>query len=635
MELFRLLGTIAVENDAAIKGINETTGEAEKAESKMSKAFEKVGAVAVKVAKAGAIAAATAVATTTTMAVKAYAEYEQLTGGVQTLFKDSSDKLIEYANNAYKTAGLSANEYMETVTSFSASLLQSLGGDTAKAAKYADMAITDMSDNANKMGTSMEMIQNAYQGFAKQNYTMLDNLKLGYGGTQEEMQRLLADAEAISGIKYDISSYADVVDAIHVIQTEMGITGTTAKEASQTISGSIAAAKAAWQNFLVGMADGNQNMDVLVDNLATSVVTVGKNLIPRVATTLKSIGTLIVKYVPKMLAEIPKQLDKLGTTIKKKLPVLIETGLNGIVDMTKKMKKQAPKFLQAGLDFIINIAKGLVKSLPVLIEKIPVIINNMADNMKSNSSKFLPAAFELIRVLGVGLIQAIPTLIKNIPQIITAVVKAITSFAWGLVGKGMITSIADGFKSAISVVKSAANRAKEAMLQPIETARDKIKAAINKIKDFFNITLKFKKLKMPHITITWKTEGMWAKAAKFIGAKGVPDFGVKWYKQGAIFDKPTLFATPYGMKGVGEAGAEAVTPIDKLQGYVSTAVASQNEPVVYYLQKMTEIMADYFPQVIDGIDRPLCFDADGMASAMAVPMDKYLGRIKERKDRGR
>lgn len=635
MELFRLLGTIAINNDEAIKGINETTDEAEKAESKMSKTFSKIGSAAVKVAKAGAIAVGTATVAITKKAVDAYADYEQLVGGVETLFKDSSGALLKYANNAYKTAGLSANQYMETATSFSASLLQSLGGDTEKAAQYADRAITDMSDNANKMGTSMEMIQNAYQGFAKQNYTMLDNLKLGYGGTQEEMKRLLADAEAISGIKYDISSYADVVDAIHVIQTEMGITGTTAKEASQTISGSISAAKGAWQNFLVGLAAGNQNMDVLVDNLATSVVTVGKNLIPRIVTTLKSIGNLVKKYVPKIVAEIPKQLDKLGKTIKKKLPTLIKTGLNGIVDMTKKMKKQAPQFLQAGLDFIINIAKGLVDALPILIEKIPVIINNLAEGTKEGSSKLLPAAFELIKTLGVGLIKAIPTLVKNIPAIITSIVKAFTSFAWGTVGKGLIDSIANGIKNAVSTIKTAANKAKDAIVAPIESARDKIKAAIKKIKSFFNITLKFKKLKMPHITISWKTSGVFAKAAKFLGAKGVPQFGVKWYKQGAIFDKPTMFATPYGMKGVGEAGAEAVTPIDKLQDYVATAVASQNEAVVYYLQKMTEIMADYFPQVIDGMDRPLCFDADGMASAMAVPMDKYLGRLKERKDRGR
>lgn len=635
MELFRLLGTIAIENDAAIKGINETTGEAEKAESKMSKTFGKIGAAAKKIAIASAVAVGTATVAITKKAVDAYADYEQLVGGVETLFKDSSGKLMEYANNAFMTAGLSANEYMETATSFSASLLQSLGGDTEKAADYANRAITDMSDNANKMGTSMEMIQNAYQGFAKQNYTMLDNLKLGYGGTQEEMKRLLADAQAISGIEYDISSYADVVDAIHVIQTEMGITGTTAKEASQTISGSINAAKGAWQNFLVGLADGNQNMDVLVENLASSVVTVGKNLIPRITTTLKSIGTLIKKYVPKIIAEIPKQLKKLGQTIKKELPSLVKTWLNGIVDMTKKTKKQGSKLLEAGLEFIVNLAKGLVDSLPVLIEKIPVLISNLAENLAANGSKLIPAALELIKTLGVGLIKAIPALIKNIPKIISSVVKAFTSFAWNTVGKGIITSISNGIKNAVSTAKSAANKAKDAIVKPIESARDKIKAAINKIKSFFNITLKFKKLKMPHITISWKTSGIFGAAAKFLGAKGVPKFGVEWYKQGAIFDKPTLFNTPYGIKGVGEAGAEAVTPIDKLQEYVSTAVASQNEAVVYYLQRITEIMADYFPQVVDGLDRPLAFDADGMANAMAVPMDKYLGRLKERKDRGR
>ena len=564
MELFRLLGTIAVENDAAIKGINETTGEAEKAESKMSKAFNKVGTVAAKVAKAGAVAAATALATTTTMAVKAYADYEQLVGGVETLFKDNSGKLIEYANNAYKTAGLSANEYMETVTSFSASLLQSLGGDTEAAADYADMAITDMSDNANKMGTSMEMIQNAYQGFAKQNYTMLDNLKLGYGGTQEEMARLLADAEAISGIEYDISSYADVVDAIHVIQTEMGITGTTAKEASQTISGSISAAKAAWQNFLVGMADGTQNMDVLVENLASSVVTVGKNLIPRITTTLKSIGTLLKKYVPKIVAE-------------------------GV----KKLKEKLPEFLQAGMEFTINLAKGLMEALPELIKKIPVIINQMSKYINSNSSKLLPSALELIKTLGLGLIKAIPTLIANIPKIIAAIVKAFTSYAWGTLGKGIIKEIGNGIKNAVSNIKAAANNAKDAMLQPIESARDKIKAVIDKIKSFFNTTLKFKGLKMPTIKLTLeKGTGLMAKAAELLGLSGVPKFSVKWNAAGAVFNKPAILNSAYGLQGVGEAGAEAIAPIDTLQTYVSDAVASQNGELVAVLGSILSAIQD-------------------------------------------
>ena len=246
----------------------------------------------------GASAAGAAVGVLAKQSLEAYASYEQLTGGVETLFKDSADIVMGYAENAYKTAGLSANQYMDTVTSFSASLLQSLDGDTAAAAEKANLAITDMSDNANKMGTTMESIQYAYQGFAKQNYTMLDNLKLGYGGTKEEMQRLLADAEAISGIHYDISSYADVVDAIHVIQTEMGITGTTAKEASTTIEGSLNAAKAAWENLLTGMGDSNANFDALVENFVSAVSTAAENILPRLIEILSGVGNLIVELAP-------------------------------------------------------------------------------------------------------------------------------------------------------------------------------------------------------------------------------------------------------------------------------------------------------------------------------------------------
>lgn len=251
----------------ALNDLGNETRKAGNATDETSGKFSKLGEVAkgaAKVALAVVGATATAVGALVKQAVESYAEYEQLVGGVDTLFGSASAEVQKKADNAYKTAGMSANEYMETVTGFSASLIQSLGGDTEKAAKYADMAITDMSDNANKMGTDMSLIQNAYQGFAKQNYTMLDNLKLGYGGTKEEMERLLKDASKISGIKYDISSYADIVDAIHVVQTEMGITGTTAKEASTTIQGSISSMKSAWQNLLTGLADENADLDVLV-----------------------------------------------------------------------------------------------------------------------------------------------------------------------------------------------------------------------------------------------------------------------------------------------------------------------------------------------------------------------------------
>ena len=328
MELFKLFGTIAIDNAEANealddtgdkaketgKNIKETGDDAEESSSKMGAFFTGAANFAVKAGKIIAVglgAASAAVVNIGKDAISAYGDYEQLVGGVETLFKDSSDTVIQNAANAYKTAGMSANAYMETVTSFSASLLQSLGGDTVKAAEKADTAITDMSDNANKMGTSMEAIQNAYQGFAKQNYTMLDNLKLGYGGTKEEMERLLEDASKISGIKYDISSFSDITDAIHIVQTEMGITGTTAKEAATTIQGSISSMKGAWQNLLTGLTDGNQNIGQLTGNLFNSLITVADNLIPRISQVLDGIANVISDLAPKLLGKVSELIDRL------------------------------------------------------------------------------------------------------------------------------------------------------------------------------------------------------------------------------------------------------------------------------------------------------------------------------------
>ncbi len=291
-------------------------------DSPFQKVLGKIGSAvntAVKASAAAVGAASAGVAALGTACINAYADYEQLAGGVETLFKDSAETIHSFADNAYKTAGLSANEYMETVTSFSASLLQSLDGDTEKAAAAADLAITDMADNANKMGTAMESIQYAYQGFAKQNYTMLDNLKLGYGGTKEEMQRLLADAEKLSGVKYDLSSYADVVEAIHVIQTEMGITGTTAKEASTTIQGSVASMKAAWANLMVGMADDTQNFDMLLSNFIESIGTVADNLLPRIGIVIEGMGKLVAGLAPEIASALPTLTNEL-------LPNLVELG---------------------------------------------------------------------------------------------------------------------------------------------------------------------------------------------------------------------------------------------------------------------------------------------------------------------
>lgn len=314
-----------IDSSGLEKGIKKFNGKLGSIASTAVKTFAKVSA-------AMTTAAVGAIGVLTKLSVEQYAEYEQLVGGVETLFKKSSNKVMEYANNAYQSAGMSANEYMNTITGFAASLLQGLGGDTEKAAQIGNMAVEDMADNANKMGTSIEMIQNAYQGFAKQNYTMLDNLKLGFGGTKEEMQRLLQEAEKISGIKYDISNFNDIIEAIHVIQTEMGITGTTAKEAASTIEGSLNMTKSAWTNLLTGMADDNSNFDVLVQNLVNSLGSLAENLLPRVKIAIEGIGELLRTLLPKVLDEIPETMASLfPESMQEDIKIIFE----GIVEAIK------------------------------------------------------------------------------------------------------------------------------------------------------------------------------------------------------------------------------------------------------------------------------------------------------------
>ena len=421
MDLFQLLGTISINNSDAVKALDETSKSGQQAESKLGKAFNAVGKGAVAVGKTiatGMAVGATAVGALVTKSIQSYADYEQLVGGVETLFKDSAEKVQEYAANAYKTAGLSANDYMETVTSFSASLLQSLEGDTNKAADYAQMAITDMADNANKMGTDMSMIQNAYQGFAKANYTMLDNLKLGYGGTQEEMARLLADAQAISGIEYDMSSYADIVDAIHVIQTEMGITGTTAKEASSTISGSMASMKASWQNLLTAISTDDLPFDTYVDNFVDSVSTVADNLMPRIEIALNGVVKLIDKLAPVIMSKIPS----LFTTL---LPSVITAATNliqSLVDIIPELVSTLTSLLPE----VVNGFGRIVTSLFIGIEDMvwdagEGLVDGVVDAFGS-LIEILPTLLESIMYTLAG---AIPALVKGATNAITKIVDLI------------------------------------------------------------------------------------------------------------------------------------------------------------------------------------------------------------------
>lgn len=434
------------------------TGETSGLKNAMSSAVSAVG----KFSAAAVAAGATAAAAITKSAVESYADYEQLIGGVETLFKDSAGIVEEYANNAFQTAGLSANDYMETVTGFSASLLQSVGGDTEEAARIADMAITDMADNANKMGTSMESIQNAYQGFAKQNYTMLDNLKLGYGGTKEEMKRLLEDAEKLSGIHYDISNLNDVYSAIHVIQEELDITGTTAKEASTTIQGSASAMKAAWQNMLTGIADENADFDTLIGNLVSSVSTFAENILPRIEVALKGVGKLISGLAPVIVEALPGLLDtilpefinavmsivdSIIAVLPELLPTLIDAAVDILMQLIEALAENLPTIIEAILEGLNQIIEGITENLPTLIEAVvscfnqiidvvaqnlPTITQSIVDGLITmvqaiidNLPQFLQAFLTLVLSFNEALIQALPQIIEALPQLIEGIINFI------------------------------------------------------------------------------------------------------------------------------------------------------------------------------------------------------------------
>ena len=366
-------------------------------------------------------------------ALDSVGQLEQNVGGVETLFGDAADAVIASADRAYQTAGMSANDYMSTVTSFSASLLQSLGGNTEEAAKVADMAIIDMADNANKMGTSMDMIQNAYQGFAKQNYTMLDNLKLGYGGTKTEMERLLADAEKLTGVKYDINNLNDVYQAIHAVQEEMGITGTTAKEAASTLEGSMASAKAAWDNFMNGSGDADQ----LADAFATAADNIVKNLaeiIPRFAETLPALGGAIIAQIPGLVAAIVPAVLSAGQSVLKQLQdAVLDFDFAGTAD---KVVQMITGFIEGDglgslLDTLVTIFTGIVNGissmlpslLPALIELISYVVTSLLDQLPA----ILDCALELILGLAQGILAALPVLIGALPEVISSIVEFLIS----------------------------------------------------------------------------------------------------------------------------------------------------------------------------------------------------------------
>ena len=558
--------------------------------------------------------------------IKTGANLEQAIGGIETLFKGSADEMIKNADNAFKTAGISANQYMEQATSFSASLLQSLDGDTQKAAKASDQAIIDMSDNANKMGTNIRDIQNAYQGFAKQNYTMLDNLKLGYGGTKTEMERLLADAEKISGQKYDINNLSDVYEAIHVIQEEMDITGTTSKEAASTLSGSFSSMKAAAENFLGDLALGRNVGPAMVDLAESAGTFLFNNLLPAIgrvfASLPQAISALIQTGLPKFMASGSEMVTGLvsgiqtaGPQLAQRIPELVQQGMDAI-------SQNLPNIMAKGRDMIVGLVQGITSNLPAFIDAVANIASKIPEFLKQNQPKIAAEGGKLIGQLAVGLIKNLPkiivavaklgltiisTILKNIPSMLKAGKNLVFNFAKGLGGAALaavksaakkivtglispISTIGGKIKGYVDKVKSLMsfsglaskvrgiwNSVKSAITGPIESAKNTVSRIIKKIKGFFPLGggKLFSGIKLPHFTV---------KVGKFpfgVAGKGsLPKWNVSWYRKAEdtpyLFTKPTAFET----RVAGEHNDEIMYGRRNLMNDISEAVKDKSSAVV-------------------------------------------------------
>lgn len=423
LNLFELFARIILDTSDYDDNLDEASRNTESFADKLKNGLS----TAAKVGAAALTAAASGVAALTKSSIDQYADYEQLVGGVDTLFKDASDTIQQYASNAYKTAGVSANTYMEQATAFSASLIQSLGGDTQAAAEYANQAIMDMSDNANKMGTDIESIQQTYQSLMRGNYAMLDNLKLGYGGTKSELERLVADAEELTGQALDPSKFSDVITAIHAVQENMGITGTTAKEAATTIEGSVGMMRAAWDNLLVGIANDNGDLGSLTYEFADTVETALSNILPRVKIILGGIGQVIAD---------------MGTIIAQTLPEMISTVL--------------PSLISAGAQLLVGLVAGIISALPQLAASVPEIVSALYTSIVSAGPQLATAGTQLLSMFTSGIETGIPDLISRLPQIIEGILNFIAENLPSILDMGVqiLTSLQDGIINSISSLVS-------------------------------------------------------------------------------------------------------------------------------------------------------------------------------------
>lgn len=616
------------------------------------------------------------------------AALEQSIGGIETLFGDSADKVIQNAQRAYKTAGLSANAYMENVTGFSAALLQGLGGDTEKAAGIADMAMTDMSDNANKFGSDMESIQNAYLSFSRGQYQLLDNLKLGYGGTQAEMKRLLQDAQEISGVEYDISNLSDVYSAIHVIQKKLDITETTSKEAATTISGSFAAMKAAAQNVLGYLATGMDVGPAVTALVETAATFLRGNLIPAIGNIITGLPKALMAVIPEAGAGIALELvDSLSGGWSQQIPEFLGQALPFLVSLSESLLANASILIDAGLNLLSNLASGFINSSPILIEYVPTIITNIANIINNNAPKLVLTAAALLVQLGIGLIKAIPTLIKNVPQIITAIVAVFNAFNWLNLGKTIMTALKNGITSMVGATGGSAQQVLNSITKVIQQLPGKMVTFAKKA---------FSQFKSAFLGSGWTSvgsqvlQGIWNginNKVSWLKSKvtGVVNKIKGWFTGKSGFDEhsPSKWANKvfrYVMEG-GEEGLQAGMPgmmrnVNSVVGQVREGFAKSPgsvelpgligmhdnskhirdayqqikrfagadfsttetdltlENLSQKMDLLAEVLEEYLPYLPKLAELSIVLDTGKTVGALVAPIDEKLGSIHQRKARG-
>lgn len=648
------IGTAYVQIEPSFDGVTPKIekhfgGEGEKSGKSFASGFGSVMGTVGK-AMAGAAAAGTAaVAGLTKQAVSSYADFEQLTGGIETLFGDTADVAMRNAANAFETAGLSANEYMETVTGFAAALKAGLGDEYAwQMANYADTAVTDMADNANKMGSSMESIQNAYQGFAKQNFTMLDNLKLGYGGTKEEMERLMRDAEKLEGYEIgslDMNNFADVVDAIHIIQENMGIAGTTAEEASSTISGSLSMMQSSWQNLMTGIASGD--MTVLSENISDLVASVGTfagNVMPVIGQALQGISQLISEIAPELASALPQLIQQvlpglltagvdiikaLGEGIIKALPDLMPTVTDVILELCDMLVLMLPELIQVGLQVILQLSMGIAQALPELIPAVVEAVLTIGNTLLDNIDLLIDAAISLVIGLADGLVTALPILIEKAPEIVIKLASAIIQNGPKILEAGvtlifkLIEGIVKMWTKVFQVGKDIVEKVKSGFSDKVKEAKEWGKDMIQNFID--GIMAKFEALK--------SSVKQCAQAVKDFLGFSEPDEGPLSNFHTYAPDMMDLFA-----KGI----RENIGTVEKALNDATSGVMSAGLDVETAQNVQMSVNAassdnggnsqieSLILQVIDKLNMPIVMDTGALVGATAGAYNVALGQIATR-----